>query len=84
VALADPLAWDVRELSEADRLALRDSGGVVRAATPDALLTGGNGPGGATAARPLWRGLILAALAGLALEVALTRRLSRARAVVSA
>jgi hypothetical protein len=84
VALADPLAWDVRELSEADRLALRDSGGVVLAATPDALLTGGNGPGGATAARPLWRGLILAALAGLALEVALTRRLSRARAVVSA
>jgi hypothetical protein len=84
IVQADPSAWDAAALTDTDRASLRDNAGAVVAATPDALLVGGGyGGRGGAAAHPLWRGLILAALAGLALEVALTRRLSRSRAVAA-
>jgi hypothetical protein len=76
---ADPRDADASPLSENDRARLVDGWPMIFGRSPDEvtgrLATGREGP------RPIWRALVLVALAGLGLEVLLTRRMVRDRGV---
>jgi hypothetical protein len=75
---ADEREDDLTTLTDADRQALASGWDFVFASTPEAL-QGAGVAGPVRGPRPLWRWLVLAALGGLALEVALTRRIVRSR-----
>jgi hypothetical protein len=75
---SDPDEDDPAVLSDADIARLSDAWPLVIERDPDALgmrLLASEPPG----PRSLWRGLLLAALAGLCLELLATRRLVRRR-----
>lgn len=84
VVEADPRERDPAPLSEADLAALAE-GWPFEAASGAASVAGRmlDGGGRASGPRPVWRWLIAAALGGLCLEIAATRRLARRRGLAA-
>lgn len=78
----DPREADPSRLSPADRARLADGWPLAFERDPARLAARLSAP--RTGPRPLWRGLVLAALAGLCLEVLLTRRMARTRGLAPA
>lgn len=79
VVLPDPAATDPTPLSTADVEHLTEGWPLefTGPGDPSLLLAGGPASGMPRGPRPLWRGLVLAALAGLCVELFLTRRMAR-------
>jgi len=80
-ATADPRETDPSPLEPAEAVKLADGWPLQITDDANAAIVWGGGTGGAR--RELWRWLVLAAIAGLCLEVAFTRRLARQRGLVA-